>query len=341
MGHRPANLSAHLEAHGVRLTDGASIVFRPAQPGESVEPRVPGERWRVAVIPGAAWNQPDRLLRWLDENDFDDAVAAERWPTECVATLRRSVRQRALEHEVAALTAQTEHALEQLETSVRIATGVQRVLLSRLSPRFPGVALQFKYVPGKGKGGDYYDFLPLEDGRRFVLLLAEGRSHGVVAGLLSALLRLSLADVARLAAPPSTAIRHFQEALAADGDSPELLGLSVAVFDRPSLTLTLATTAESLRPALTRQGRWSVPETGQNRVLQLLPGDRLCFATGGVRALGAPSLLALLDEIGDRDPLDTQNEVMARVRKLPAMPDDLTFLQIAVDAKALFVAQSK
>jgi len=346
IGHRPATLTSHLAAVGVTIVDGdAPILFVAVQPGEKVSRRTESERWRVAVIPGTSWDSPDALVHWLDAGDFDDAIAAERWPAECFATLRRALRHEkvqrvlaVLEDAVGVLSTRTEDALEQLEASVRMATGVQRVLLSRMSPRFSGVSLQFKYVPGKGSGGDYYDFLPLEDGRRFVLLLADGKSHGVVASLLSELLRLSLSDVAALAAPPTRAIEHFQKAIVADGDEVDAIALSLAVFDRPTLTLTVASTAPKLLPALFRGERWVQVAPGSNGVVQLLPGDRLCFATGGVSALHREGLLALLEEVGGRDALDTQNETMARVRALKGLPNDLTFLQVTVDPKALFVA---
>jgi hypothetical protein len=345
IGHRPKQLEAHFRAAGVALVAEAPIVFHVADPNGEVPPRAREEQWRVAVVPGAAWDAAGSLVEWLDRHDFDDAVAAERWPTECLASLRRALRHdrlrrslETLEAEAATLSSRTEEAIQQLEASVRMATGVQRVLLSRVAPRFSGVDLQFKYVPGKGAGGDYYDFVPLDDGKRFVLLLADGRSHGVVAGLLSALLRLTLSDIARLVQSPEGAIRHFRDAIAADGDPPEALDLAIAVFDRPSLTLAVAHTAPTLAPAHLREGAWTRATPDAHGILRLRPGDRLCFASSGIGAIEPGGLLPFLEALGRRDPLDTQNELMARVRSRKALPADLTFLQVAVDARALFVA---
>ena len=346
IGHRPARLESQFRRAGVTLVEGAPIVFVVTDPSRNVAERQSSERWRVAVLPGSAWDAPEALVQWLDQHDFDDAVAAERWPSECLLSLRRSLRAEnlrqtldSLEAEMAALSAQTERAVEQLEASVRIATGVQRVLLSRVAPRFSGVDLQFKYVPGKGSGGDYYDFVPLPDGKRFVLLVAQGRSHGVVAGLLSALLRLSLPDIAELVRSPEEALRHFREALVADGERAEDLDLAVAVFDRPSLTLPLAQTTPTLAPAQFRDGAWRRAEPGADGTVRLAPGHRLCFATSGIDAIEPRGLVAFLEALGQRDPLDTQNELMARVRARKTLSADLTFLQIAVDARALFVAR--
>ena len=47
---------------------------------------------------------------------------------------------------------------------------VQRLLLPEAPPRVPGLDIAVAYRPASHAGGDYYDFLPLQDGRWGILI---------------------------------------------------------------------------------------------------------------------------------------------------------------------------
>jgi len=56
-----------------------------------------------------------------------------------------------------------EHALEVYQHDLRIATDVQRNILPRTKPKIEGLDIGFLCKPAKQIGGDYFDFIPLEN----------------------------------------------------------------------------------------------------------------------------------------------------------------------------------
>jgi hypothetical protein len=94
---------------------------------------------------------------------------------------------------------------ERLESELALARQIQQRLLPAQPPRVPGLQLAGVSVPAREVGGDYYDFLPLADGRVLVAL-ADVSGKGAPAALLMSSLRASLhsmlderTDLARLA----------------------------------------------------------------------------------------------------------------------------------------------
>jgi phosphoserine phosphatase RsbU/P len=74
---------------------------------------------------------------------------------------------------------------EKLADDMRRAHEVQRGLLPRHFPEVPGYEFFAHYAPARSVGGDYYDFVPLDDGRHAVLL-GDVSGKGLPAALLMA-----------------------------------------------------------------------------------------------------------------------------------------------------------
>ena len=72
-----------------------------------------------------------------------------------------------------------------LDEENRAATRVQMALLPRTTPLVKGYEFFARYVPARTVGGDYYDFIPLPDGR-FSILLGDVSGKGVPAALIVA-----------------------------------------------------------------------------------------------------------------------------------------------------------
>jgi len=86
-----------------------------------------------------------------------------------------------------------EDALEKsrMERELSLAAQIQRNLLPQQDPVLPGYDISGRARPCEHIGGDYYDFIPLEDGR-LALVMADVSGAGVSAALLMASLRASL-----------------------------------------------------------------------------------------------------------------------------------------------------
>ena len=74
---------------------------------------------------------------------------------------------------------------------LEVARQLQRDLLPSQAPDLPGYRIAHSYRTANEIGGDYYDFLPLPDGR-LVLVIGDASGHGMAAGLLMAIANAAL-----------------------------------------------------------------------------------------------------------------------------------------------------
>jgi hypothetical protein len=83
----------------------------------------------------------------------------------------------------------------QIEQQMRVARLVQQTQLPGQAPDLSGWQLKDHYEPAQAVGGDFYDFLPLEDGR-LGLVIGDVTDKGVPAALVMATTRALLRTVA-------------------------------------------------------------------------------------------------------------------------------------------------
>lgn len=74
---------------------------------------------------------------------------------------------------------------------LEVARQLQHELLPREAPDLPGFGFAFSYRTANTIGGDYYDFLELDDGR-LVVVMGDASGHGIAAGLLMAIANSAL-----------------------------------------------------------------------------------------------------------------------------------------------------
>jgi serine phosphatase RsbU (regulator of sigma subunit) len=159
-------------------------------------------------------------------------------------------------------------------------------------------------------------------------------------------------------------VTHLNNQIKAGESSTSSLNLVYGILDRTNLSFEYCT-AGPLRPLLWRNSKLitlsqdSNPPVGQlknhpyhQNVFQLLPGDLLLFNTNGLEAPFKARGLSLLEGISNafasiqgNDPFLFQNELLAQINRYKEseeeLPDDITLIQVAVDNKAIYLAQSK
>jgi len=74
---------------------------------------------------------------------------------------------------------------------LEVARALQRELLPRATPSLPGYEVAHSYRTANEVGGDYYDFLPLPDGR-VAIVIGDASGHGMASGLLMAIANATL-----------------------------------------------------------------------------------------------------------------------------------------------------
>lgn len=113
-----------------------------------------------------------------------------------------------------------------------IAETLQRSLLPARLPRVPGLELAARYLPGDAVGGDWYDAIPLPDGR-VVLAMGDVMGRGLPAASLMGQVRNALRAYAIEGHGPAATIERLDRLVALEGDG--MVTLSCLIVD-PDLT---------------------------------------------------------------------------------------------------------
>jgi serine phosphatase RsbU (regulator of sigma subunit) len=194
-----------------------------------------------------------------------------------------------------------------LEHELEMAAMVQQRLFPRVLPEGPNLDCAGVCRPARGVSGDYYDFLPLGDGR-LGLLLADVSGKGMPAALLGASLHAVVRANAAEAGKRCGELLAKASRVLFETTTPERYAtVFYGVYDAPSRVFTYANAGhypqmllrdgtvaplESLTPPA---GLLSDLPVRQQRV-QLAPGDwLLLFSDGIVEAVNASG-----EEFGDQ-----------------------------------------
>jgi serine phosphatase RsbU (regulator of sigma subunit) len=104
---------------------------------------------------------------------------------------------------------------ERIEQELRVARRIQRALLPKLTPALDGWRIVPHYQPAREVGGDFYDFLELENGH-LGLIIGDVSGKGVPAAVLMASTRSILRAVAQRGSAPGQVLEEVNEILVSD-----------------------------------------------------------------------------------------------------------------------------
>jgi len=126
--------------------------------------------------------------------------------------------------------------LEKKRMELSIAREIQESFLPETVPEVEGFDLAAKSIPAKEVGGDFYDFVPVSEGR-IGLVIADVSGKSVPAALFMVLSRAILRATATGNPGPSEAARRANDLIAADAKSGMFVTLFYGVLDPGSRTL--------------------------------------------------------------------------------------------------------
>ncbi len=184
-------------------------------------------------------------------------------------------------------------AIEQSRAYARevdIAETLQRSLLPARLPSVPGLEIAARYLPGDVVGGDWYDAIPLPDGR-VVLVMGDVMGHGIPAASLMGQVRNALRAYAIDGHGPAAMLERLDRLVTLDGEG--MVTLACLIIE-PDLTSMLCASAGHLPPlvlaggdAFFVEGHGSVPlGVGEGEwedvEVKLDPGSRLVLYTDGL-----------------------------------------------------------
>lgn len=256
----------------------------------------------------------------------------------------------------------SEQLVSKLEQNVDVANQIQRAVLPKRAPVVPGVNISVKYIPATGMGGDYYDIFEFGDKKRFGLMLADSKSHGMAATLLSILLKLRLEEMKERFPSSHDFVQYLNREIGTlKVNENTCMALMYGILDRSTFELDL-TVAGTSAPILWRSSTDSLLQlnpnpplgtlnhhTYRNTKIALKPGDMLLLFSDGLHLpmgqnlqTARARLVKILKSQPNRwEPQELQNEIMAIVDQYQEnneLTDDITVMQLNIDPNALYVA---
>jgi len=133
------------------------------------------------------------------------------------------------------------------------ARAIQQALLPKISPLTPGFDVSGQSISASAVGGDWYDFIPLSEGR-WGLVLADVSGKGTAAALLMSATRGILRSLAETAGSPGQVLSRLNRLLIDDFPAGRFVTMVYAVLDPARRTLTFAN-AGHLQPLLISAGK--------------------------------------------------------------------------------------
>lgn len=101
---------------------------------------------------------------------------------------------------------------EQIEQELRTAKFIQQTLLPKDVPTLPGWKIAVHYQPARSVGGDFYDFLPFEDGQ-LGIIIGDATDKGMPAALVMATTCTMLRTAAQGLTSPGEVLARVNELL--------------------------------------------------------------------------------------------------------------------------------
>ena len=194
-----------------------------------------------------------------DDRKLLSDLATQTAPAVRVAQLVRQQQQEAKER-------------ERIEQELKVARLIQQTLLPKALPELPGYEVAAYYQPAREVGGDFYDFLALEDGR-LGLVVGDVTDKGVPAALVMATTRTMLRAAAQRLLSPGEVLRRVNDVLVQDIPPNMFVTCLYAILDPESGRVVYANAGHDL-PYRRRAGHGGAAEELRARgmPLGLMPG---------------------------------------------------------------------
>jgi serine phosphatase RsbU (regulator of sigma subunit) len=196
-----------------------------------------------------------------DDRKLLNDLATQTAPAVQVAQLVRQQQQQAQER-------------ERIEQELRVARLIQQTLLPKHVPDLPGYQLAAYYQPAREVGGDFYDFLNLENGH-LGLVVGDVTDKGVPAAIVMATTRTMLRASAQRLDSPGEVLKRVNDVIVRDIPPNMFITCLYAILDPETGLLRYANAGHDLpyRRRRTSNGGGGAEELRATGMpLGLLPG---------------------------------------------------------------------
>ncbi len=245
-----------------------------------------------------------------------------------------------------------ERKLLDLEEDLRTAWHIQQSLLPKENPVIEGFEIFGLSIPAKQVGGDYYDFIQIDDSR-LGIAIADVSGKGTSAALLMANLQASLRGQALMSRNVKETVTKVNFMLSRFMDMGKFITLFYGILDIKNKTFTYTNAGHNFPFLLDKDGNIKRLEKGgivlgtldnfvyEEETVQLKPGDLLLLYTDGItEAMNEEDEMfekeRLLELLKDNQEISTQklsqkivDSVLSFQGTLP-QGDDMTLVLIKV-----------
>jgi serine phosphatase RsbU (regulator of sigma subunit)/anti-sigma regulatory factor (Ser/Thr protein kinase) len=158
---------------------------------------------------------------------------------------------------------------ERIQQELQVAALIQQTLLPKELPAITGWQVDAFYRPARAVGGDFYDFIDLEDGRLGVVI-GDVTDKGVPAALVMATCRSMLRAAAQRHSSPSAVLADVNDALVPEIPPAMFVTCLYAIIDTAAGEVVFANAGHNLPYVRNNSGVVELRATGMP--LGLMPG---------------------------------------------------------------------
>jgi serine phosphatase RsbU (regulator of sigma subunit) len=244
---------------------------------------------------------------------------------------------------------QQAHARERIEQELHVARRIQQASLPEAVPALEGWEIYPSYLPAREVGGDFYDFLELEDGR-LGLVMGDATGKGVPAALVMSTTCGMIRAVTQASDySPGEVLQRVNEALATRIPANMFVTCFYGVLDPGTGSFSYANAGHDL--PYVRRGGYAEELMARGMPLGLMPGmgyeekeiilgegDRALFYSDGLveahnpegAMFGFPRLQSLVAEHAQGEPLVDflMEELYSFTGKRWEQEDDITLVTL-------------
>ncbi len=190
---------------------------------------------------------------------------------------------------------------ERIQQELQVAALIQQTLLPKELPAIPGWHVDAFYRPARAVGGDFYDFIDLDDGRLGVVI-GDVTDKGVPAALVMATCRSMLRAAAQRHTSPSAVLADVNDALVPEIPPAMFVTCLYGIIDTGAGQIVFANAGHNLPYVRSADGVIELRATGMP--LGLMPGmaydeKRYEMASGEVMVLTSDGITEAHSQEGE------------------------------------------
>jgi len=180
---------------------------------------------------------------------------------------------------------------ERLDKEIQVASEIQQRLIPQVLPDIAGLDMAATYLPCKEVSGDFYDILPLSNGR-FAFVVADVAGKGIPAAMLVSTMQARLSAYLESSQDLQTIIGRLNDSMIKTTPDDRYVTFFIAIYDPESRRLHCLNAGHNPPLLFGNQNLLrlktgglfigSLPWSYQSEVINFAPGETLVLYTDGL-----------------------------------------------------------